>query len=58
MKEQTLPNRYDKAITGSDFDSEGQVQNILGCQRVREYEDGSTASILKKDRAEVCLQCC
>jgi hypothetical protein len=29
MKEQTLPNRYAKAITGSDFDSEGQVQNIL-----------------------------
>jgi hypothetical protein len=33
MKEQTLPNRYDKAITGNDFDSEGQVQNILGCKK-------------------------
>jgi hypothetical protein len=33
MKEQTLPNRYDKAITGSDFDSEGQVQNIMGCKK-------------------------
>jgi hypothetical protein len=36
----------------------GRYRTYWAAKRVREYEDGSTASILEKGRAEVCLQCC
>jgi hypothetical protein len=36
----------------------GRYRIYWDAKRVREYEDGSTASILEKGRAEVCLQCC